>query len=154
VASIVSTILNRGKMQKPYLVEKVLRNGNVVFTRKPFTLSQPIRHDTAQAVYQMMMTTTTHGTGRRGFNAFSDCPDLANLSGGKTGTLTGIDPKYFFTWFGGFTKAAGRDLTIVTLVGQSGSGGLKAATLAGRFAHELFVTFGRRDTQPVQQASR
>ena len=61
------------------------------------------------------------------------------MCGGKTGTLTGASPNYLFTWFGGFTKATGRDLCIVTLSGQKNHSGTKAASIAGQVAYELYM---------------
>ena len=110
VASIVSTVLNRGRTMKPYLVDYVVRKNKVVFRRKPFQIAQPIKSTTARDIYKMMYATTAVGTGKKGFGGFRSCPDLARICGGKTGTLTGASPHYLYTWFGGFTKAAGRDL--------------------------------------------
>jgi hypothetical protein len=135
VSSIVSTVLNRGRWMKPYLVDYVLYDGKVIFRRKPFQLAQPISTSVAAQVYEMMKTTTTHGTGKRGFSGYADYPGLATMCGGKTGTLTGASPAYLCTWFGGFIKAGGRDLSIVTLIGQGSR--VKATTVAGKIAHQL-----------------
>ncbi len=139
VASIVSTVLNRGKTLKPYLVDYVVRNGKVVFKRRPFQLAQPIKESTAREIYKMMYATTAVGTGKKGFGGYKKCPALAKICGGKTGTLTGDSPNYLYTWFGGFTKATGRDLCIVTLSGQKDHNGTKAASIAGQIAYELYM---------------
>ncbi|HOY68369.1 MAG TPA: penicillin-binding transpeptidase domain-containing protein [Candidatus Ozemobacteraceae bacterium] len=139
VSSIVSTVLNRGRTMKPYLVDYVLHKGQVVFRRQPFPLAQPVPAEVATQIYEMMRTTTIHGTGKRGFGCYKSCPELANLSGGKTGTLTGTDPHYLFTWFGGFTRTGGRDLAMTVLVGQPGFARVRAANLAGRIAYELYT---------------
>ena len=139
VASIVSTVLNRGKTLKPYLVDYVVRKGKVVFKRRPFQLAQPIKESTAREIYKMMYATTAVGTGKKGFGGYKKCPTLAKMCGGKTGTLTGASPNYLFTWFGGFTKATGRDLCIVTLSGQKNHSGTKAASIAGQVAYELYM---------------
>lgn len=150
VASIVSTVLNRGKTLKPYLVDYVVRKGKVVFKRRPFQLAQPIKESTAREIYKMMYATTAVGTGKKGFGGYKRCPKLAALCGGKTGTLTGASPSYLFTWFGGFTKAAGRDLCIVTLSGQKNHNGTKAASIAGQVAYELYMKNNRNsDTKQV-----
>jgi len=139
VSSIVSTVLNRGRTMKPYLVDYVLHKGQVVFRRQPFPLAQPVPAEVATQIYEMMRTTTIHGTGKRGFGCYKSCPELANLSGGKTGTLTGTEPHYLFTWFGGFTRTGGRDLAMTVLVGQPGFARVRAANLAGRIAYELYT---------------
>lgn len=139
VASIVSTILNRGKTLKPYLVDYVVRKGKIVFKRRPFQLAQPIKESTAREIYKMMYATTAVGTGKKGFGGYKKCPTLSKICGGKTGTLTGSSPNYLFTWFGGFTKAVGRDLCIVTLSGQKNHSGTKAASIAGQVAYELYM---------------
>lgn len=139
VATIISTVLNRGKTMKPYLVDYVVRKNKVIFRRKPFQIARPIKEATAKDLYKMMYTTTAVGTGKRGFGGYRQCPDLAKICGGKTGTLTGASPHYLYTWFGGFTKATGRDLCIVTLVGQQNHNGTKAASIAGQLSYELFM---------------
>lgn len=141
VASIVSTILNRGKTLKPYLVDYVVKKGRVVFKRRPFQLAQPIKESTAREIYKMMYATTAVGTGKKGFGGYKKCPTLAKICGGKTGTLTGSSPNYLYTWFGGFTKATGRDLCIVTLSGQKDHLGTKAASIAGQIAYELYMKY-------------
>ncbi len=139
VASIVSTVLNRGKTLKPYLVDTVIKKGKVVFKRRPFQLAQPIKESTAREIYKMMYATTAVGTGKKGFGGYKKCPNLSKYCGGKTGTLTGSSPNYLYTWFGGFTKVTGRDLCIVTLSGQKDHSGTKAASIAGQIAYELYM---------------
>ena len=139
VASIISTVLNRGKTLKPYLVDSVIRKGKVIFKRRPFQLAQPIKESTAREIYKMMYATTAVGTGKKGFGGYKKCPELSKYCGGKTGTLTGDSPNYLYTWFGGFTKVTGRDLCIVTLSGQKNHSGTKAASIAGQIAYELYM---------------
>ncbi|MFZ5952300.1 MAG: penicillin-binding transpeptidase domain-containing protein [Candidatus Rifleibacteriota bacterium] len=152
VATIVSTVLNRGKTMKPYLVDYVVRKNQVIFRRKPFQIAQPIKDSTARDIYKMMYTTTSVGTGKKGFGGYKKCPDLARICGGKTGTLTGASPHYLYTWFGGFTKATGRDMCIVTLVGQQNHGGTKASSIAGQIAYELYLS--RQKTGKQRLASK
>ncbi len=154
VASIVSTVLNRGKTMKPYLVDYVVRKNKVIFRRKPFQLAQPIKTDTARVIYKMMYGTTAVGTGKKGFGGFRSCPDLAAICGGKTGTLTGASPNYLFTWFGGFTKATGRDLCIVTLSGQPNHSGTKASAIAGQISYELYMKRQGKDPAAVAKKTR
>jgi beta-lactamase class D len=73
------------------------------------------------------------------------------MCGGKTGTLTGASPHYLFTWFGGFMKVTGRDLCIVTLVGQRNHSQTKASSIAGQIAYELYME--RQENQKNQVAS-
>ena len=153
VASIVSTVLNRGKTMKPYLVDYVVRKNKVIFRRKPFQLAQPIKPGTARDLYRMMYGTTAIGTGKKGFGGYRSCPDLAKICGGKTGTLTGASPNYLFTWFGGFTKATGRDLCIVTLSGQPNHSGTKASAIAGQISYELYMKRQGKDPTAVARKS-
>jgi membrane peptidoglycan carboxypeptidase len=149
VASIVSTVLNRGKTMKPYLVDYVVRKNKVIFRRKPFQMAQPIKSSTARDIYKMMYATTSVGTGKKGFGGYRGCPDLAKICGGKTGTLTGASPHYLYTWFGGFTKATGRDLCIVTLSGQQNHSGVKASSIAGHVAYDLYMMRNGKKNEPI-----
>lgn len=154
VASIISTVLNRGRTMKPYLVDYVVRKNKVVFRRKPFQVAQPIKSSTARDLYKMMYATTAVGTGKKGFGGFRNCPDLAKICGGKTGTLTGASPHYLYTWFGGFTKATGRDLCIVTLSGQQNHSGIKAASIAGKISHDLYMMRNGKKNTPVVSSKK
>ncbi|MDD3001903.1 MAG: penicillin-binding transpeptidase domain-containing protein [Candidatus Riflebacteria bacterium] len=138
VSNIVSTVINRGRTLKPYLVDYVIRNDKVVFKRKPFMLGKPVKLETATLMHKMMYATTAVGTAKKGFGGYKTCPNLSKFCGGKTGTLTGAYPNYLFTWFGGFTKITGRMLTITTLVGQSDHSAVRAPSVAGQIAFELF----------------
>lgn len=138
VSNMVSTVIYNGRTLKPYLVDYVMRNDKVVFKRKPFMLGKPIKPETATLMHKMMYATTAVGTAKKGFGGYKTCPNLAKLCGGKTGTLTGAYPNYLFTWFGGFTKITGKMLTITTLVGQSDHSAVKAPSVAGQIAFELF----------------
>ncbi len=140
VASIISTVVNGGKTMKPYLVDYVVKKNKIVFRRKPFQLGQPMKKQTARDIYEMMHATTLKGTGKKGFGGYKRCPNLAKMCGGKTGTLTGADPHYLFTWFGGYVKVTGRDLSIVTLMGQKSHSGTKASSVAGQIAYELYMS--------------
>lgn len=153
VAQIISTVLNRGRTMKPYLVDYVVRKNEVIFRRKPFQLAQPIKVETAKDLYKMMYATTAVGTGKRGFGGYSRCPNLSRICGGKTGTLTGASPNYLYTWFGGFTKATGRDLCIVTLAGQKNHSGTKASSIAGQIAYELYMK-RHEDKTPTRVAKK
>ena len=138
VSNMVSTVINNGRTLKPYLVDYVMRKDKLVFKRKPFMLGKPIKVETATLMHKMMYATTAVGTAKKGFGGYKTCPNLAKLCGGKTGTLTGAYPNYLFTWFGGFTKITGKTLAITTLVGQSDHSAVKAPSVAGQIAFELF----------------
>lgn len=139
VSAIISSVLNNGRMMKPYLVDYVMHKGEVVFRRKAFRIGTPMKEEVARDIFEMMTSTNTHGTGKRGFSGYGLCPELPQLTGGKTGTLTGADPKLLFTWYGGYTRTAGRDLTIVTLCGRKGRGGTRAASIAGQICYDFFA---------------
>ncbi len=155
VSSIVSTILNDGKMMKPYLVEAIMHQGKVVFRRKSFQLGRPVTPASAQQIVRMMKTTTTDGTGKKGFNGYFDCPVLASQCGGKTGTLTGVNPHLLFTWWGGFTQIGNRLLAMTVLVGQPPSTSrTKAPSVAGRLAYSLLNNKPAPAAAPIVTASR
>jgi len=155
VSSIVSTVLNDGKMMKPYLVEAIMHQGKVVFRRKSFQLGRPVTPGSAQQIVKMMKTTTTDGTGKKGFNGYFDCPALASQCGGKTGTLTGVNPHLLFTWWGGFTQVGSRLLAMTVLVGQPPSTSrTKAPSVAGRLAYSLLNNKPAPTAAPIVTASR
>lgn len=118
IASIYSTIANKGFRMRPYVVDKVAKpDGTVVFQSEPEVLGRPIREETSTTMCQLLHRVSQDGgTAKR-----------ARVEGysvaGKTGTAEKvIDGRYSRTKnvasFVGFLPAEDPEVTIVVVVDE------------------------------------
>jgi cell division protein FtsI/penicillin-binding protein 2 len=109
-ALIASTIVNEGKMPKPYLVKNIFNEHNeVVYTGEnihELDLPKPIIScDSAEKVKEMMEQTVLTGTSRKSFRQLVRDRRFRQIEmGGKTGHFTGTDPKGRTDWFVGYAS--------------------------------------------------
>lgn len=120
-ALIGATVANKGKMMKPYLVEKVLAADNsVIKSFSPELLSEVITEDEASAVTQFMRAVCTSGTGRSFKNTKYEVA-------GKTGTAQFDDvSEDSHSWFVGFAPYNAPEI-VVSVVLEGGYSGYDSA---------------------------
>jgi cell division protein FtsI/penicillin-binding protein 2 len=102
-ALIAASIANDGVMMEPFMVEAVLdAQRSVLYAAEPKIASVTMGPETAHEVRALMKETVLHGTSRGSFRGFfKDHLSLVNV-GGKTGSLTGYDPRGKYDWFVGY----------------------------------------------------
>lgn len=102
-ALIASAIVNSGLMMEPYMVQSVhTDDGKKVYSAEPKLAGISVDGRTANEVRELMRQTVASGTSRRTFSRFFK-RDMAHLDvGGKTGSLTGTEPKGKYDWFVGY----------------------------------------------------
>lgn len=79
-----SAIANGGKLLRPYLVERIVRDGTVIFQAEPEIASIPIRQATAAQIREMLTSVVDNGFDKARIPRY----DVA----GKTGTAQIADP--------------------------------------------------------------
>ena len=98
-AAFMSGIANDGLMPKPYIVNHILsRSGTVQYQARPQAAKRVLARDTANTLMQMLESTTTVGTSRNEFYV-NKKRVLPYSVAGKTGTLSGNNPKGLNQWF-------------------------------------------------------
>lgn len=117
-AMLAAAVANGGLMMRPYLVERVTdAQGQVLYEAAPEPLTIPIQPATAGALREMMKETIRIGTSRRVFRPFTMSPTLGEIPvAGKTGTLSGENPKGHYEWFAGFAPASQPEIALAALV--------------------------------------
>ena len=107
-ALIAAAIANDGLMMEPYVVESVRRaDGKDLYVGQPKVSAQTVDPLTAEQIRILMRQTVSNGTSRRSFTRFFR-GHFTNLDvGGKTGSLTGLDPQGKYDWFVGYARANG-----------------------------------------------
>lgn len=116
-ALISLTIENNGVMLKPSLIEKVIRNGKVVYSFKPEVLGKVVSPETAKEIKDMMLLTVKMGTasGRKFFRLLKRRYPFVRV-GGKTGTLSEKTfPEGRCEWFTGFAELGDKKLAFSSL---------------------------------------
>jgi len=113
-------------MPNPKLIHGIqTRNGNIKDPPSRGTLSTPISPETAKRLTDMMIQVVENGTGR---NARTS----GMLIAGKTGTAETQEDQTPHSWFMGFAPADKPALAIAVVLENSGTGGAKAAAVAGK----------------------
>ncbi len=105
-AMIASTIVNKGNMVTPYIVREVTNEkGEVVYKPNIIKPIQVMTPESAEKIEQMMEQTVLAGTSRKAFRKLIKDKKFKEVEmGGKTGHLTGTNPKGRTDWFVGYAK--------------------------------------------------
>ena len=137
-AMISSAIVNDGIMVEPYLVDFAHHpNGPILYTPKS-TSSRAIDPETAKKMRVLMRATVKHGTARKSFREFFK-GDYEKLDvGGKTGSLTGYDPKGKTEWFVGYGDSGKQKLAIAAVVVNKKKWYVKPSYLARKILEKYF----------------
>ncbi|MBU0952698.1 MAG: penicillin-binding protein 2 [Elusimicrobia bacterium] len=139
LASMISTVANRGRIWKPYLVEKVMSNdGSVAFEHTTEKLSEVELKD---AVWDDLIKALTNVVAQgTGYGAQVEGMNIA----GKTGTAE--NPRgATHAWFGAFAPVEKPELAVAVLVEHGGKGGSIAAPIAGRIFAKLKQRYIEKD---------
>lgn len=121
-AMIGASFANDGIMMSPYLIDKVIDgNGRIIYSAQPKVYKIPVRLETAEEVRKMMGKTVENGTCRRTFYTTSGTPDIPDVAlYGKTGSLSGNNPKGDYSWFVGSGEKKGKNLAVASVVINTG----------------------------------
>ena len=94
--------------------------------------------NTAHEIRTLMKETVLHGTSRHSFKGFfKDNPLLVNV-GGKTGSLTGYDPRGKYDWFVGYAELGTSQLALAALTIHEKQWRVKSSYLARRAIESYF----------------
>ena len=115
-ALIGSAVVNNGVMMEPYVVQSIhSTDGQVIYEAEPKVATLAIDSSTAAEVRTLMRETVRQGTSKRSFNRFFHGKFASLDVGGKTGSLSGTDPKGKYDWFIGFADKQHSPIAIAVL---------------------------------------
>ncbi|MFT7578531.1 MAG: peptidoglycan glycosyltransferase [Myxococcota bacterium] len=144
-AMVMGSVANGGAMMAPRLVRGATLDGVERYRFKPAVVSQTVKPDTARKVLEMMVHTTTTGTGRKFFekNRKRRLPgiDVAGKTGSLTARDTGVTRHY--SWFVGAAPADDPEIVIASLVVNGAEWTVKGIVPA----RELLSTYFTRKQQ-------
>ena len=116
-AMIGASIAADGDMKVPYVVDEVQdMNGKLVFKGEPVTIADTLSPKGAERLRTMMEATIKQGTSRKSFRSLVKNKKFKELiMGGKTGSLTGDNPKGKVDWFVGYAIGDTERIAIAAL---------------------------------------
>jgi cell division protein FtsI/penicillin-binding protein 2 len=103
-AMIAAAVANDGKMVIPYLVQNITdENGQEIYSAETLDNGHIMTAESALKVRELMGETVTAGTSRKSFRKLVRNKKFKTIEmGGKTGHLTGENPKGRVDWFVGY----------------------------------------------------
>jgi cell division protein FtsI/penicillin-binding protein 2 len=138
-ALIAASVVNDGVMMEPYAVESVSRSdGALLYTATPKVATVTMDPATASEIRSLMKETVLHGTSRGSFRGFFRKDFMDFDVGGKTGSLTGFDPKGKYDWFVGYAHSSGRKIAVAALTIHEKQWRVKSSYLARRAIESYF----------------
>jgi peptidoglycan glycosyltransferase len=115
-AMIAAAIANGGQMMEPFAVSSIhTQNGEILYSAQPNVASVTVDKPTAEQIRDLMRATIKKGTSRRSFNGFFKGRFSFVDVGGKTGSLTGTDPKGKYDWFVGYADDGSHKIAVAAL---------------------------------------
>ena len=138
-AVMTAAIANDGMMMAPYFVDRIVGpDGSVVYAADEHPLGRSLFQETAATLRGMMAATILRGTSRHAFLSRRGAPYLRGVPiGGKTGSLTGLDPPGKYTWFVGIAPLDNPEIAVSTLVINQGRWRIKGSAV-GREAFNAY----------------
>jgi cell division protein FtsI/penicillin-binding protein 2 len=144
-AARLASLLVEGQLVYPWWVERVTNgNGETVALPRPRPPRQTWKPELADELRELLVGVTARGTAKSAFRDHRGRPMLGSmLVAGKTGSLSGSDPKGRYEWFIGVAPADAPRVAIATVVVQSRIWWSSAAQISARVLQHLFCNRGR-----------
>ena len=115
-AVIAATIANGGYRVRPTLVDALIEDhGIILYEAPPTTRLRVLTSKTTDQLQKMMETTVRIGSAKSSFKNFFRGNYKEVHVGGKTGTLTGLDPPGRYDWFVGYAYRGEKKLAFASL---------------------------------------
>ncbi len=105
-ALLAGAAVNEGRIMEPYLVSRAVdQKGALKYAVEPKVWKEAMTPVTARKLRHMMAQTITVGTSRKSFRNMKRRKVLRELQiGGKTGSLSGRNPRGRTEWFVGYAR--------------------------------------------------
>lgn len=136
-AMIAAAVANDGVMMEPYIVDSVMNpQGEPLYQAAPRRASIVVGPETARQLRELFEQTVRSGTSRRAFRQALKARKFDTVEfGGKTGSLTGTNPKGKCDWFIGYARFGDQRIAVAALTVNQQKWRVKSSTLA-----QLFLT--------------
>lgn len=134
-ALIAAAVANDGVMMEPYIVESVKdENGGDLYVAEPRPASIVVAPEAAEDLRELFHETVRSGTSRKSFRQISRRSAYDEVEfGGKTGSLTGLNPQGKCDWFVGYARYRGERIAVAALTVNEKKWRVKSSMLANLF---------------------
>ena len=139
-ALIAAAIANDGVMPEPYLIRSMKDAGDkVIYQAMPEESEAVLDENTVAQMRRLMAATITQGTSRKSFRSIIQGARLAGLElGGKTGSLTGTEPRGKYDWFVGYGRSGERKIAIAVMTIHERVWRIRSSQVAADFFRHYF----------------
>ena len=139
-AMMAGAIVNDGVAIEPRLVESARHLNGPELYRASRNSQRILDSTTAQDLRELMRYTVTKGSARKSFRGFFK-GQYADLDiGGKTGSLTGYNPKGRTEWFVGYGDSGSDQIAVAAVVVNKEKWRVKPSYLARKIFEEYYRT--------------
>jgi len=144
-AAQLAATLATGEQVTPWWVDQLTDpSGRELRVPRPAPPRRVIGDDLAAELRSMLVRTTTHGTARSAFRDARGRPRLRGVRvAGKTGNLSGKQPKGRYEWFIGAAPAAEPSIALAVLQLHSNLWWSKSSEIAADVLEAIFCERGR-----------
>jgi penicillin-binding protein A len=139
-AMMAAAAANDGKLMNPYIVDTLNDDtGKLVYHAEPEMAGSAMSPETAEQIRNLMHETVQNGTSRKSFRQLLRKSEDSDVEmGGKTGSLTGTNPKGRYDWFVGFGRSANQRIAVAALTINEEKWRVKSSYLATYFIDHYF----------------
>ncbi len=155
-AVIASIIASDGQLRSPYIVKSIVNEqGEVLYKNTPLDYEQVIEPETAEKMRVLMEATVSRGTSRRSFREFARNRYFEEIEvGGKTGSLTGTEPRGKCDWFVGYARHDGRRIAVAALTVNRDKWQVKSSYLAQSLFQKYYADLIMKSNHTVVSSGR
>jgi peptidoglycan glycosyltransferase len=134
-ALIAAAVANDGVMMEPYLVESLTDDsGGTTYQAVPKMASIVVEPQSAEKLRELFNETVKSGTSRKWFRKTVRGPLYDDVEfGGKTGSLTGLNPSGKVDWFVGYARYRNQRIAVAALTVNEKKWKVKSSALANMF---------------------
>lgn len=131
-AMMAAAIAHDGVVRIPYVVDTLINEkGEIVYEAEPIEIEKALTQEGAAKMRELMQATVIQGTSRKSFKPLVRNHQFMELEmGGKTGSLTGNEPRGKVDWFVGYANFEDRKIAIAAITINKKYWTVKSAFLA------------------------
>ncbi len=151
-ALMAAAVANDGVMMEPYIVETLTDDKGIkMYEGVPRQASLVIEPAAAQELRKLFNETVKSGTGRKSFRQTVRRLSFDEVEfGGKTGSLTGLNPAGKCDWFIGYARFRGERIAVASLTVNEKKWKVKSSMLANIF----FTHYLKQEMSAAQESPK
>lgn len=149
-AMIAASVANDGQVVAPYLVDKIESlDGKEIYQAQPIANGITMKKESAEKLREMMEQTVLNGTSRKSFRPLVKNKKFEEIEmGGKTGHLTGENPRGRVDWFVGYAFDGDNKVAIAAVTVSKKYWTVKSSHIGQTLFKKYFTPFISANNSP------